>query len=131
MLDACRRIAEVRPNVRCPTGEARITPGFCLPARFVIHTVGPVWHGGGNGEQELLAAAYRNAMAIAVDHGFRTVAFPAISTGIYGYPLDAAASIAVREIGAVLAHSPIVESVLLVAFGDEVEASLVRALAAG
>ena len=73
---------------RCPTGEARLTPGFGLPARFVIHAVGPVWRGGGAGEAELLSSAYRSAMQLAADHGLRSIAFPAISTGIYGYPLE-------------------------------------------
>ena len=88
LLEACR------PLGGCPTGEARITPGFSLPARWVIHTVGPVWHGGDNGESELLAACYRNAFALALEHGARTIAFPAISTGVYGYPKAAAAELA-------------------------------------
>ena len=78
----------------CPTGEARITPGFRLPARHVIHTVGPVWHGGGSGEAELLAACYRNSIALLRQAGGRSIAFPAISTGIYGYPPGPAARIA-------------------------------------
>ena len=78
----------------CPTGEARITPGFNLPARFVIHAVGPVWRGGTAGEAELLASAYRSALTLAAQHGLRSVAFPAISTGIYGYPLAPATKIA-------------------------------------
>lgn len=87
----------------CPTGEARITPGFRLPAKFVIHAVGPIWRGGGEGEAELLASAYRSAMLLAAEHGIRSIAFPAISTGIYGYPLELATPIAVhavREAGA-------------------------------
>lgn len=80
----------------CPTGEARISPGFRLPARWVISTVGPVWRGGGNGEAELLADCYRNAFELALQHGVRTIAFPAISTGVYGYPKQQAAQIAVR-----------------------------------
>ncbi len=79
----------------CPTGEARISPGFRLPARHVISTVGPVWRGGGHGEAELLAAAYRNSLELALEHGIRSIAFPAISTGAYGYPLEAATRIAV------------------------------------
>ena len=82
----------------CPTGDARITPGFHLPARFVIHAVGPVWHGGGSDEPELLAAAYRSAMDLALRHGLRSIAFPAISTGIYGYPLEPATAIAVSTV---------------------------------
>ena len=82
----------------CPTGEARITPGFRLPARHVIHTVGPVWHGGGSGEAELLAACYRNSIALLRQAGGRSITFPAISTGIYGYPPGPAARIAVATV---------------------------------
>lgn len=82
----------------CPTGDARITPGFALPARFVIHAVGPVWRGGHAQEPELLASAYRASLAVAREHGLRSIAFPAISTGIYGYPLEAAAAIAVDAV---------------------------------
>lgn len=94
LLEACRKLGG------CPTGEARITPGFRLPARWVIHTVGPVWRGGGQGEPELLAACYRNAIRLAREHEVRTVAFPAISTGVYGYPKDLAAAVAVRACAA-------------------------------
>jgi O-acetyl-ADP-ribose deacetylase (regulator of RNase III) len=80
----------------CPTGDAKATPGFRLPARWIIHAVGPVWHGGDSGEPELLASAYRRSLEVADEVGARSVAFPAISTGIYGYPLDAATEIAVR-----------------------------------
>jgi O-acetyl-ADP-ribose deacetylase (regulator of RNase III) len=86
--------------VRCPTGEARITPGFRLPARFVIHAVGPVWHGGARGEAGLLANCYRNSLELAQRHGVASIAFPAISCGVYGYPLAEAAAIAVREVRA-------------------------------
>jgi len=79
----------------CPTGEARISPGFRLPARHVISTVGPVWRGGDQGEARLLASAYRNSLTLALDHGIRSIAFPAISTGVYGYPLHAATRIAI------------------------------------
>ena len=82
----------------CPTGEARITPGFRLPVRHVIHAVGPVWQGGGAGEAELLASAYRASLRLAEEHGLSSVAFPAISTGIYGYPLRPATGIAVRTV---------------------------------
>ena len=88
--------AECRSLGGCPTGEARITAGYRLPARFVIHTVGPVWHGGGQGEPELLAACYRNSLDLAVENGVRSIAFPAISTGIFGYPLEEATRIAVE-----------------------------------
>ncbi|ATD68396.1 O-acetyl-ADP-ribose deacetylase [Luteimonas chenhongjianii] len=100
LLEACRGIAQVRPGVRCPTGEARITPGFALPARYVIHTVGPVWRGGGAGEAEALAACYRNSLALAASHGLQRIAFPAISCGVYGYPPDAAVAIAVQAVRA-------------------------------
>ena len=105
---------------RCPTGEARITPGFRLPARFVIHAVGPVWHGGGQGEADLLASAYRSAMELAMENAISTIAFPAISTGIYGYPLEAATPIAVstvRESAATLG----VQRVVFACFNADVE----------
>jgi O-acetyl-ADP-ribose deacetylase (regulator of RNase III) len=89
---ACRAVAP------CPTGEARITPGFDLPARFIIHTVGPVWHGGGHGEARSLESAYRNCVEVADANGLRTIAFPAVSCGIFGYPVDQAAGIAVRTV---------------------------------
>jgi O-acetyl-ADP-ribose deacetylase (regulator of RNase III) len=97
LLAACEAVAEVRPGVRCPTGEARITPGFELRARWVIHAVGPRWRGGEKGEPELLASAYRSSLALATERGLQSIAFPAISTGVYGYPLLPAARIAVRE----------------------------------
>jgi O-acetyl-ADP-ribose deacetylase (regulator of RNase III) len=97
LLAACRALPQVRPNVRCPTGDARLTPGFDLPARYVIHTVGPVWHGGGNGEAEQLASCYRQSLRIAREHGVASIAFPAISCGVYGYPPERAVEIAVRE----------------------------------
>ncbi len=94
LLAACRAIPEMRPGVRCPTGEARITEGFDLPARFVIHTVGPVWRGGDSNEPQLLAACHRNSLALAREHDVDSIAFPAISCGVYGYPRDAAAAVA-------------------------------------
>ncbi len=84
----------------CPTGEARITPGFQLPAKWIIHTVGPVWRGGSHGEPELLRAAYRSCFALARQHAIRSIAFPAISTGVYGFPKDRAAHIALTEMRA-------------------------------
>ena len=98
LFEACLKVPEVRPGVRCPTGEARITPGFKLPAKFVIHTVGPVYHDGQHGEPEKLAACYRNSLALAVENGCQSIAFPCISTGIYGYPKEEAAKIAVEEV---------------------------------
>ena len=111
LFEACLRVPEVRPNVRCPTGEARITPGFRLPARFVIHTVGPVYRDGRHGEPERLARCYRNSLALAIESGCRSVAFPCISTGVYGYPIREAAEIAVREMRAALADHPALEVV--------------------
>lgn len=98
LLAACRALPQVRPGVRCPTGEARITPGFELPARHVIHTVGPVWHGGDHGEACLQAACHRNSLQLAAEHGLAGIAFPAISCGVYGYPLDRAAAIAMDTV---------------------------------
>lgn len=103
----------------CPTGEARITRGYRLPARFVIHTVGPVWRGGGRGEAELLATCYRNSLALAVEHQLKTVAFPAISTGIYGYPAEPAAEIAVGTAAAFLEEHPEIETVFFVCHGEK------------
>lgn len=91
-------LAECRTLGGCPTGQARITSGYRLKARHVIHTVGPVWRGGRSGEPKLLADCYRNSLALAVVHGLRSVAFPAISTGVYGYPKQAAAEIAIHEV---------------------------------
>lgn len=136
LKEACRAVPEVRPGVRCPTGEARITRGFDLPARRVIHTVGPVWRGGGEGEPELLASCYRSSLELAREHGIRSVAFPAISCGVYGYPPERAAEIAVREIRAFLEtgpeeERPAPERVILVAFDAELRRTLERALPTG
>lgn len=118
LLAACKEIAEVRPGVRCPTGQARLTPGFRLPARFVIHTVGPVWEGGFYGERELLASCYRNLLALASEQSIRTLAIPAISCGVYRFPLQDAARIAVREIARARDAGTRLESISLVAFDD-------------
>ncbi len=104
----------------CPTGDARITPGFRLPAKFVIHAVGPVWRGGGAREPELLASAYRSSLRLADEHGIRSIAFPAISTGIFGYPLDAATEVAVTTVRETLAASSTVERVVFACFSTEV-----------
>ena len=102
LYEACLKVPKVRPGVRCPTGEARITPGFKLPAKFVIHTVGPVYRDGEHGEPEKLANCYRNSLALAAENGCKSIAFPCISTGVYGYPIEDAAKIAVRETEAFL-----------------------------
>lgn len=91
-------LAECRTLGGCPTGEARITGAYRLPARRVIHTVGPVWHGGGKGEPELLRACYSNSIRLAVEHALSSIAFPGISTGVYGYPVDEAAAIAISTV---------------------------------
>ena len=127
LLAACRALPEVTTGVRCPTGQARITPGFRLKARYVIHTAGPVWHGGGRSERELLATCYRTSIALAREHRVESIAFPAISCGIYGFPVDEAAQIAVREIRAALIDPPMPSSVFLVAFGDDVYSALCHA----
>jgi O-acetyl-ADP-ribose deacetylase (regulator of RNase III) len=126
LLSACRAAPEVRPGVRCPTGEARITPGFELPARHVIHTVGPVWRGGTAGEDDLLAACYRASLELAEHHAVASIAFPAISCGVYGFPVARASRIAVRAIREHLVHARTVSTVVLVAF----ESAILEALQA-
>lgn len=112
LLEACR------PLGGCPTGDARITEGFRLPATYVIHTVGPVWRGGYQGEADLLASAYRRSLEVAAEHQVRTIAFPSISTGAYGFPFEDATSIALREITRFLEANDLPEMVTLVAFGE-------------
>ena len=121
-------LAECRTLGGCETGQAKLTRGYQLPARWVIHTVGPVWQGGAQGEPELLADCYRNSLRLAAQQGARTVAFPAISCGVYGYPLDQAARIAVREVRRFLADDERVETVYLVCFDQEVREAYQRAL---
>lgn len=111
-------VQECRMLGGCPTGEAKITRGYNLSARYVIHTVGPVWRGGEHGEPQLLADCYRNSLALAVAHAIRTIAFPAISTGIYGYPLEAASRIALDETRRFLEHDETLEEVRFVCFSD-------------
>ena len=111
-------LAECRTLGGCPTGHAKITRGYRLPALWVIHTVGPVWHGGDRGEDDLLAACYRNSLALAVTHGIRTIAFPAISTGVYGFPLERATRIAVAEVADFLASDVSIELVIFVCFSQ-------------
>jgi O-acetyl-ADP-ribose deacetylase (regulator of RNase III) len=121
LFEACWAVPEVRPGVRCPTGEARITPGFRLRAKWVIHTVGPVWHGGGRGEAEKLAECYRNSLELAAENGCRSVAFPCISAGVYGYPVEAAAEVAVRAVREFLAAHPEMEVVFCCFSGRDTE----------
>ena len=111
-------LAECRTLGGCATGDAKITGGYRLAARHVIHTVGPVWQGGGRGEPELLASCYRRSLEVAVENGIRTIAFPAISTGVYGYPIAQATEIAVREVRAFLAKDSRIESVVFASFGE-------------
>ena len=124
LLEACRAIGG------CPTGEAVLTPGFRLPAKYVIHTVGPVWRGGGRNETALLANCYRNSLEIARANDIQIIAFPAISCGVYGYPLNEAARIAVQTIRAFVRKHGTPREVLLVCFTPEVRAACTRALQA-
>lgn len=112
LLDACRQLNG------CPTGEAKLTPGFELPARHVIHTVGPVWHGGGRGEAELLACCYSNSLRLARDNHLRSIAFPAISTGNYGFPTTKAARIAIDTVRDFMRHNEQPQTVLFCCFSD-------------
>ena len=122
LLEECRRIGG------CPTGEARITGGYRLPATYVIHTVGPVWRGGNGGEPELLASCYRSSLRLAADHGVETVAFPAISCGVYGYPVEPAARIAVAETRAFLDGQDELRRVIFACFGADVRNAYLQAL---
>ncbi len=112
----------------CPTGEARITKGYGLPARWVIHTVGPVWTGGGSDEDALLAACYRNSLALTTENGVRTVAFPAISTGVYSFPLERATAIAVAEVRRFLEAEASIEQVVFVCHGRRAYDAYIAAL---
>jgi len=111
LVEECRKLGG------CATGRAKITKGHNLPAKWVIHTVGPVWQGGGRREDELLASCYRASLELAVENGARTIAFPAISTGVYGFPYERAATIAVREVKKFLEETPSLEKVVFVCFG--------------
>lgn len=114
----------------CATGQAKLTKGYRLPARYVIHAVGPVWTGGHRGEPELLASCYRACFAIARERGLRTLAFPAISCGVYRFPVERAVEIAVRETRAELEKNPAIEKVIFACFGDEVYGAYQRELGA-
>lgn len=103
----------------CPTGEAKISPGFNLPAKYIIHTVGPVWNGGKNNEDELLANCYRNSLMLAAENNVKSIAFPAISTGVYRFPLEMASKIAVEEVEKFLNQNKTIEKVIFVCFVKE------------
>ena len=122
LLAECRRLGG------CATGDAKITRGYNLPARWVIHTVGPVWEGGGHGEDELLASCYRRALALTEHTPIKTIAFPAISTGVYGFPIDRAARIAVREVRRYLDEHAHLDRVILVCYGPAAYESHAKAL---
>ena len=126
LLAACKSLPQVRPNVRCPTGEARVTEGFALPAKFVIHTVGPVWHGGTRGEPDLLARCYRESLKLARENTIRSIAFPAISCGVYGYPIRQAAQIAVRTVRA--CDNAAIGEISFVCFSADIESAYRDAL---
>ena len=123
LLEECRTLGG------CPTGSARITKGYNLPARYVIHTVGPVYRGGQRGEAALLASCYRESLALAAEHGCRTVAFPAISCGVYGYPLNEAAAVAIDAVRAFLGSSARPERVRFVLFTEPIRQAFAAALA--
>lgn len=115
LREACRAVAP------CPTGEARLTPGFALPARYVIHTVGPIWSGGQRGEAELLAACYRNSMALARQHELRSLAFPAISCGVYAYPIELAVPIAIANVRQAAKECPLLNEVVFALRSESLE----------
>jgi O-acetyl-ADP-ribose deacetylase (regulator of RNase III) len=123
-------LRECRGLQGCQTGEAKITGGYGLPARHVIHTPGPVWHGGTAGEEQVLASCYRRSLEVATEHGLRTVAFPAISTGVYGFPAERAARIAVRAVRDTLDKTAGFEKVVFCCFSPDSAAHHIRALAA-
>jgi O-acetyl-ADP-ribose deacetylase (regulator of RNase III) len=122
LLEECRTLGG------CPTGEAKITKGYNLSAKSVIHTVGPVWHGGSRNEPELLANCYRNSLALATKRSIKTIAFPAISCGIYGYPIDQAVEIAIRETAAYLEGNSLPKKVIFACFGQEIYDAYVQEL---
>ena len=125
LLEECRGIGG------CPTGSARITDGYRLPARKVIHTVGPVWNGGGRGEPELLASCYRESLELALANNLETLAFPAISCGVYHYPVEEASQVAVEEVSSFVERKPGLKRVLFVCFSEDVAVAYRRALGQG
>jgi O-acetyl-ADP-ribose deacetylase (regulator of RNase III) len=122
LLEECRALHG------CETGQAKITLGYRLPAKYVIHTVGPVWRGGAQGEAELLASCYRSSLKLAVDHGVKTIAFPAISCGVYGYPIDEACMIAVRETAGFLVREESIKKLIFACFGHDVNKAYENAM---
>jgi O-acetyl-ADP-ribose deacetylase (regulator of RNase III) len=122
LLAECKKLQEVRPRVRCPAGEARITGGHALAARHVIHTVGPVWSGGDDAEDETLARCYDSCLALAMKHSLRSIAFPAISTGVYGFPAEQAAAIAIKSVLASTEQAETIERVVFANFDDKTQA---------
>jgi O-acetyl-ADP-ribose deacetylase (regulator of RNase III) len=122
LLEECRRLGG------CETGQAKLTKGYRLPARYVIHAVGPVWQGGHRDEPELLASCYRVSLQLAAEHDLRNIAFPAISCGIYGYPIDEAAQIAVKEVYNFLATDNRIKKVYLTCFGHDIYAAYQKAM---
>ena len=122
-------LAECRTLHGCETGKAKLTKGYRLPAKYVIHTPGPVWHGGGYGEERLLASCYRSCLELAAEQGCKTVDFPSISTGVYHFPLEKASRIALREIDAFLKAHPELERVRMVCFDERTKAAYEEALA--
>ncbi|MGY3039958.1 O-acetyl-ADP-ribose deacetylase (regulator of RNase III) [Rhodanobacter sp. TND4EL1] len=129
LLAACRALPQSAPGVRCPTGEARITPGFALPARYVIHTVGPVWHGGSQDEAAMLERCHRHSLQLLREHGLRTIAFPAISCGVYGYPAAQAAAVAMATLHDELAGRDDID-VTMCCFSESMRAVFQQALTA-
>ena len=121
-------LAECRTLNGCETGQAKLTKGYKLPAKYVIHTPGPIWKGGDNGEKELLASSYRSCLELAVEHGCKTVAFPSISTGVYRFPLELAAPIAVKTVRDFLADHPQLKQVTFVCFSQQVKDAYDKAL---
>ncbi len=122
-------LAECHTLHGCETGKAKITKGYRLPAKYVIHTPGPVWHGGGHGEEQLLASCYRSCLELAKEYGCKSVDFPSISTGVYHFPLDRAADIAIGAIADFLKANPEIERVRMVCFDEKTKAHYDRALA--
>lgn len=121
-------VAQCRTLRGCRTGDAKITRGYRLPAKYVIHTVGPVWNGGTRGEPELLASCYRRSFEVAIENGVRSIAFPAISCGVYGYPIEEATEVAVREAAELLKRTSAIDRVVFACFGDDVFDAYKRAL---